>query len=241
MVIFEVKDLVSGYGKMQVLHQVSFEVRKGHLVSLLGPNGVGKSTILRTISGLIPAKEGSITFCGKNIAAYTPDQIVEEGLIHVPEGRKLFTDMSVRENLELGAYPIRAMKDMNRNLEWVFELFPILKEREKQLVGSMSGGQQQMVAIARGLMSKPELLILDEPSIGLSPLLTKQVFEIIKTINQQQVTVLLVEQNVEQALSISDMAYVVEHGRVVLSGSGQELLQNEQLREAYLGKKSSGS
>jgi branched-chain amino acid transport system ATP-binding protein len=241
MVILEVKDLVSGYGKMQVLHKVSFEVRKGHLVSLLGPNGVGKSTILRTISGLIPTKEGSIVFCGKNIAAYTPDQIVEEGLIHVPEGRKLFTDMSVRENLELGAYPNRARRDMNRNLEWVFELFPILKEREKQLVGSMSGGQQQMVAIARGLMSKPELLILDEPSIGLSPLLTKQVFEIIKTINQQQVTVLLVEQNVEQALSISDMAYVVEHGRVVLSGSGQELLQNEQLREAYLGKKSNGS
>jgi branched-chain amino acid transport system ATP-binding protein len=236
MVILEVKDLVSGYGKMQVLREVSFEIKKGQLVSLLGPNGVGKSTILRTISGLIPAQKGSIVFRGKDITSYTSDKIVEEGLIHVPEGRKLFSDMNVRENLELGAYPARARKQLKMNLEWVFELFPILKEREKQLVGNMSGGQQQMVAIARGLMSRPELLILDEPSIGLSPLLTKQVFDIIKTINKQQVTVLLVEQNVEQALAISDMAYVVEHGRVALSGTGQELLQDELLREAYLGK-----
>jgi branched-chain amino acid transport system ATP-binding protein len=236
MVILEVNNLVAGYGSMQVLREVTFQVKKGQLVSLLGPNGVGKTTTLRTISGLIPVRSGSILFNGKNIANLSPDKIVNEGLIHVPEGRRLFSEMNVMENLELGAYSAKATKEKKRNLEWVLELFPILKEREKQIVATMSGGQQQMVAIARGLMGNPELLILDEPSIGLSPLLTKQVFDIIKLINKQNVTVLLVEQNLEQALALSDMAFVLEHGTVVLSGPGQELLNEQGLRTAYLGR-----
>lgn len=238
MVVLQGSDLVAGYGNMQILRELSFEVKKGQLVSLLGPNGAGKSTTLRAISGLIPMRKGRVLFGGREITNLSPDKIVNAGLIQVPEGRMLFSEMTVMENLQLGAYSERAKRDMKRNLEWVMELFPICRERQKQLVGSMSGGQQQMVAIARGLMSNPELLILDEPSIGLSPLLTKQVFQIVKTIKEQGVTVLLVEQNVEQALAISDLAYVIEHGRVALSGTGRELLENGELRAAYLGRSS---
>lgn len=230
-----VENLVAGYGRMQVLRDVSFQVKKGELVSMLGANGVGKTTTLQTISGLIKQQAGSVMFNGKNISNLSPEEIVEEGLVHVPEGRKLFTDMTVLENLELGAYTQKARKRKEKNLEWVFELFPILKERHKQFAGDMSGGQQQMVAIGRGLMADPKLLILDEPSIGLSPLLTQQVFEIIETIKKQGVTVLLVEQNVERALQLSDRGYVIENGSVVLSGKGQELLKDESLKSAYLG------
>jgi branched-chain amino acid transport system ATP-binding protein len=233
--MLEVKGLVAGYGRMQVLREISFQVTKGQLVSLLGANGAGKTTTLRTISGLIKARAGAITYQGKNIFNCPSHQIVNEGLIHVPEGRKLFVDMTVLENLELGSYTPRARKNKSKNLELVFHLFPILKERKSQIVGSMSGGQQQMVAIGRGLMADPSLLVLDEPSIGLSPLLTKQVFDIIKNIKEQGVTVLLVEQNVEKALALSDYAYVVENGQIAIEGSGTDLLSNEQLKVAYLG------
>lgn len=233
--MLEVENLVAGYGQMQVLHGMTFRVQEGQLVSLLGTNGAGKTTTLRTISGLLKTRGGQVRFMGENISRHSAGEIVKAGLVQVPEGRKLFVDMTVMENLELGAYTPKARKNRKKNLEWVFELFPILKERQKQLVGSMSGGQQQMVAIARGLMAEPKLLIMDEPSIGLSPLLTKQVFEIIRTIKDQGVTVLLVEQNLDQALSMSDYAYVVEHGRVIMSGTGEELMNDENLKKAYLG------
>lgn len=233
--MLEVEGLVAGYGRMQVLHGMTFEVKQGQLVSLLGTNGAGKTTTLRTISGLLKTRGGQVRFLGENISKLSSSEIVKAGLVHVPEGRKLFTEMTVLENLELGAYTPEARKNKKKNLEWVFHLFPILKERQKQLVGSMSGGQQQMVAIGRGLMAEPKLLIMDEPSIGLSPLLTKQVFEIIKTIKEQGVTVLLVEQNLDQALAMSDYAYVVEHGRVIMSGTGKELMNNDDLKKAYLG------
>jgi len=233
--MLEVENLVAGYGQMQVLHGMTFRVQEGQLVSLLGTNGAGKTTTLRTISGLLKTRGGQVRFMGENISRHSASEIVKAGLVQVPEGRKLFVDMTVMENLELGAYTPKARKNRKKNLEWVFELFPILKERQKQLVGSMSGGQQQMVAIARGLMAEPKLLIMDEPSIGLSPLLTKQVFEIIRTIKDQGVTVLLVEQNLDQALSMSDYAYVVEHGRVIMSGTGEELMNDENLKKAYLG------
>jgi len=233
--MLEVENLAAGYGPMQVLHGMTFRVQEGQLVSLLGTNGAGKTTTLRTISGLLKTRSGRVRFLGEDITRASASDIVKAGLVQVPEGRKLFVDMTVMENLELGAYTPKARKNRKKNLEWVFELFPILKERQKQLVGSMSGGQQQMVAIARGLMAEPKLLIMDEPSIGLSPLLTKQVFDIIRTIKEQGVTVLLVEQNLDQALAMSDYAYVVEHGRVVMSGTGEELLKDENLKKAYLG------
>ncbi|MFO7264083.1 MAG: branched-chain amino acid ABC transporter ATP-binding protein [Bacillaceae bacterium G1] len=233
--MLEVENLAAGYGPMQVLHGMTFRVQEGQLVSLLGTNGAGKTTTLRTISGLLKTRSGRVRFLGEDITRASASDIVKAGLVQVPEGRKLFVDMTVMENLELGAYTPKARKNRKKNLEWVFELFPILKERQKQLVGSMSGGQQQMVAIARGLMAEPKLLIMDEPSIGLSPLLTKQVFDIIRTIKEQGVTVLLVEQNLDQALAMSDYAYVVEHGRVVMSGTGEELMKDENLKKAYLG------
>lgn len=233
--MLQVEGLVAGYGKMQVLQGITFEVDEGEMVSILGTNGAGKTTTLRTISGLLKATKGTVRFLGQDITSAGSDEIVKAGLVQVPEGRKLFPEMSVMENLEIGAYTPGARKKKKENLEWVFSLFPVLKERHHQPVGSMSGGQQQMVAIGRGLMADPKLLILDEPSIGLSPLLTKQVFEIIKTIKRQKVTVLLVEQNVEQALSLSDKGYVIENGRVVLSGDANELLHNNELKAAYLG------
>lgn len=233
--MLKVENLQSGYGQIQVLRDVSLEVKEGEIVSLLGANGAGKTTTLRTISGLIKAWSGTVKFNDVLITNEPPDFIVRRGLIQVPEGRQLFTDMTVLENLELGAYTPSARKNLKKNLEYCFELFPILKERIKQPVGTMSGGQQQMVAIARGLMSEPKLLILDEPSIGLSPLLTEQVFDTIKEISKTGISILLVEQNVEQALSFSDRGYVLENGSIVLEGTSDELLSNEDLRKAYLG------
>lgn len=233
--MLEVSNVQAGYGNLQVLRGIDFHVRKGELVSVLGTNGAGKTTLLQAISGLHPLSGGTITFEGKRIDHLQPHQIVESGLIQVPEGRKLFTEMNVLENLELGAFTKEARKKFQENLEWVYELFPILLERKGQLVGSMSGGQQQMVAIARGLMSCPKLLILDEPSIGLSPLLTKQVFEIIKKIKDHGVTVLLVEQNAYAAMELSDRGYVIENGKIVMSGAADELLNNDELKAAYLG------
>lgn len=233
--MLNVTDAVAGYGKIRVLNGVSFEVKEGELVSILGANGAGKTTLLRSISGLIPMWSGTIEFYGERIDRMPPDEIVKKGLVQVPEGRKLFPHMTVLENLELGAYTPEARKQKDKNLQEVFELFPILRERVKQAAGSMSGGQQQMLAIARAMMSSPKLLILDEPSIGLSPLLTQQMFDIVSEIKQRGVTVLLVEQNVQHALSLSDRGYVLENGRTVLQGTGNELLQNDHLRAAYLG------
>lgn len=233
--MLKVSNLEAGYGQIQVLRGVSLHVNKGEIVSVLGANGAGKTTTLRAISGLIKSRKGSTIFNDVSITNVPPDFIVRQGLIQVPEGRQLFSEMSVLENLELGAFTKKARKSIAENLEFCFELFPILKERVKQTVGTMSGGQQQMVAIARGIMSEPKLLVLDEPSIGLSPLLTEQVFNIIKEIRKTGISILLVEQNVEQALSFSDRGYVLENGEVVMEGNAKDLLGNEELRKAYLG------
>jgi|SRR5699024_11268880 len=233
--MLKVTNLEAGYGQVQVLREVTLNVKRGEIVSVLGANGAGKTTTLRTISGLIKAWDGTIMFNDIDITNVSPDFIVRQGLVQIPEGRQLFSEMSVFENLELGAFTQKARKNVKENLDFCFELFPILKERVKQKVGTMSGGQQQMVAIARGIMSEPKLLVLDEPSIGLSPLLTEQVFSIIKEIRKNGISILLVEQNVEQALSFSDRGYVLENGAIVMEGDAEDLLGDKELRKAYLG------
>ena len=223
------------YGDVQALRKVSLHVKEGQIVSIVGSNGAGKSTTLNTISGVVQSSSGTIEFLGKRIENLPPHQIVEMGLVQIPEARLLFPYMTVLENLELGSFASRARKETKESLESVFELFPILRDRKNQLAGTLSGGEQQMLAIARGLMAKPKLLMLDEPSLGLAPLLVKQVFETVKRINGQGITVLLVEQNVFHSLSAADEAYVLENGSVVLGGPGKEVLDNPQVREAYLG------
>jgi len=233
--MIKVTNLEAGYGNIQILRKISFEVNKGEVVSILGTNGAGKTTTLRAISGLLPLWGGEIHFEGKPIHKATTEQIVKSGLIQVPEDRKLFTDMSVLENLELGAFIPSARKNLKRNIDYCYELFPILKDRKSQIVGTMSGGQQQMLAIGRALMAEPKLLILDEPSIGLSPLLTKQVFDIISEVKENGVTILLVEQNVNQALRLADRGYVIENGEIVMEGNAKDLLNDENLKASYLG------
>jgi len=223
------------YGDAQALWDVSFKVKEREVVSIVGSNGAGKSTILRTISGLLHPGRGAITFLGKRIDIVPAHNVVESGIAHMMEGRRLFPQMSVLENLELGAYPKRASGKIRDTLEWVYQLFPILKERRRQLAGTLSGGEQQMLAIARGLMSCPKLLMLDEPSLGLAPTLVLRTFEIVEKINQEGVSVLLVEQNVHHALSLANRGYVLENGRIVLEGEGKELLNNEHIKKAYLG------
>ncbi len=223
------------YGDVQALRNVSLHVKEGQIVSIVGSNGAGKSTTLNTISGVVQSSSGTIEFLGKRIENLPPHQIVEMGLVQIPEARLLFPYMTVLENLELGSFASRARGETKESLESVFELFPILRDRKNQLAGTLSGGEQQMLAIARGLMAKPRLLMLDEPSLGLAPLLVKQVFETVKRINGQGITVLLVEQNVFHSLSAADEAYVLENGSVVLGGPGKEVLDNPQVREAYLG------
>ncbi len=223
------------YGDVQALRNVSFRVREGEIISIIGSNGAGKSTTLNTISGVLPCSSGAIEFMGKRIENLLPHQIVDEGLVQIPEGRLLFPYMTVLENLELGSFSSKARRSKEENLKGVFSLFPVLEERMGQLAGTLSGGEQQMVAIARGLMGKPKLLMLDEPSLGLAPLMVKQVFITVKEINANGITVLLVEQNVFHCLSAAARGYVLENGSVVLEGGGQELLSNPQVREAYLG------
>lgn len=223
------------YGDVQALRNVSFEIKEGEVVSIIGSNGAGKSTTLNTISGVLRASSGTIEFIGRRTENLYPHQIVDQGIVQIPEGRLLFPYMSVLENLELGAFNGPARKEKEKNLQVVFSLFPVLRERMNQLAGTLSGGEQQMVAIARGLMGSPKLLMLDEPSLGLAPLLVRQVFETVKAINSQGITVLLVEQNVFHSLSTSARGYVLENGSVVLEGGGKELLNNPQVREAYLG------
>ena len=233
--MLEIKDINVYYGAIHAIKGISLTVNKGEIVTLIGANGAGKSTTLRTISGLLKPKTGSIEFMGKNIAAMPAHQIVKEGISQVPEGRRIFAEMTVVENLELGAF-IRTDKEaVEEDMQMVFRRFPRLEERREQLAGTLSGGEQQMLAMGRALMSRPKLLLLDEPSMGLAPLLIKEIFSIIQDINQTGTTVLLVEQNANMALSIANRAYVLETGRITLSGDAQKLAASEEVRKAYLG------
>ncbi len=234
--LLEVRDLDAGYGDTQALWGVSIDVAEGAIVSLVGANGAGKSTLLRAISGLIRPRRGEIAFRGRSIAGVAPQQIVATGVSHVPEGRGLFAQMTVQENLELGAYPAGVRARAAQSLERVFALFPRLRERQSQLAGSLSGGEQQMLAIGRAVMACPALLLLDEPSMGLSPKIVHEMFELIRTLNRDGVTILLVEQNIHQALQIADDAYVLQTGHIVMRGRGAELLADPAIRSAYVGK-----
>jgi len=234
MSLISVKNLSAGYGFVEVLRDVSIEINAGEIVAVLGSNGVGKTTLNNTLSGLITPNHGEIRFDGDLISGKSAAEIVELGLIHVPEGRKLFPNLTVKDNLELGSYR-RGKADRAQNLENVLTVFPKLAERIGQLAGTLSGGEQQMVAIGRGLMSNPKLLILDEPSLGLSPLLVEQMFELIKRINENGLTVLLVEQNVIQSLNIANRAYVIEEGTIAISGEAKTLRDNAELKKSYLG------
>jgi len=233
--MLEVKDLKVSYGMIEAIKGISFEVNQGEIVSLIGSNGAGKSTTLRTISGIKPAKSGQILYEGQDILKSNAMKIVKAGISQVPEGRHVFKGMSVKENLLMGAYTRKDRDGLKEDMEKSFEYFPIIKERLNQDAATLSGGEQQMVAMARALMAKPKLLLLDEPSMGLAPLFIQQIFNIIEEINAAGTTVLLIEQNAKQALSISDRAYVMETGKILLSGSGQELLTSEKVQEAYLG------
>ena len=233
--MLQVEDLQVFYGAIHALKGVSFHLEQGEIVALIGGNGAGKSTTLNTISGLLHPKEGKVTFKGENISSVPPQDIVRRQIIQVPEGRRIFPKLTVQENLEMGAYIFQDKAQIAKDMEYVMDLFPRLRERRKQFGGTLSGGEQQMLAIARGLMSHPDLLLLDEPSMGLSPLLVEQIFEIIRHINNEGTSILLVEQNAQMALSIADRGYVLETGRVTLEGDAQELLENPMVIEAYLG------
>lgn len=235
MVLLEVKDLETFYGDLQVLWSISLHVEKGELVSIIGANGAGKTTLLKSIIGVVKPRKGSITFDGKRIDGTPPHKIIADGIIYVPEGRRIFPRMSVIENLKMGAYTRRARERVDENLKYVFERFPILKERRNQAAGTLSGGEQQMLAIARALMALPKLLLLDEPSLGLSPLMVSRVFETIKSVNKEGTTILLVEQDALKALRMSDRCYVMENGHVAIEGRSSELEKNEYVRSAYLG------
>jgi branched-chain amino acid transport system ATP-binding protein len=233
--MLEVSNIDTFYGKVQALWGVSLGVDEKEIVALIGANGAGKTTLLNTISGSQRPASGHATFFGKKISGLPPYAIVELGISHVPEGGKLFPDMSVHENLEMGAYPHHAWKRREETIEEVYEIFPRLRERERQLARTLSGGEKQMLAMGRGLMSKPRLCLFDEPSYGLAPILLLEVFRVIKFLREQGLTVLLIEQNVRHALEIADRAYVLENGRIVLEGNGRDLLKNDYVRKAYLG------
>ena len=235
MSMLEVKDLQVYYGVIQALKGISFHVEQGEVIALIGANGAGKTTTLQTLTGIIPAKAGSIMFGGKDLTKTPAHKIVEMGMAHVPEGRRVFADMSVYENLLMGAYTRKDKNEIAQSLEMVYKRFPRLKERTGQRAGTLSGGEQQMLAMGRALMSHPKLIVLDEPSMGLSPKLVKEIFAIIRKLHDQGITVLLVEQNANMALSIADRAYVLETGRITMEGDAKELMDNEQVRKAYLG------
>ena len=235
MKILEVNDINVFYDKIHAIKDISFNIKEGEIVSFIGANGAWKTTILNSVSNVLPIKSGEIVLNGENITNIKAHKLVSKGMAHVPEGRRIFTDLTVLENLEMGAYT-RSKSEFNEEVEKIFNLFPRLLERKNQLSGTMSGGEQQMLAIGRALMSKPKLILLDEPSMGLSPLLVKEIFEIIKRINKENgVTVLLVEQNAKMALEISDRAYVIETGEIVLEGSGKDLINDPIIKKAYLG------
>lgn len=236
--MLEVENLQVYYSAIHALKGISFRVEKGEVVALIGANGAGKSTTLKTISGILRPKAGRVTFLGRDMLSIEPQDIVVQGIVQVPEGRKIFSRMAVWENLEMGAYTQTDRKQINCDLEEMYTRFPRLKERRNQLGGTLSGGEQQMLAIARGLMAHPTLLLLDEPSMGLSPKLVEQIFDIIQDINERGTSILLVEQNAQMALAVADRAYVLETGKIMLEGSGNELLTNAHVIEAYLGKQS---
>jgi branched-chain amino acid transport system ATP-binding protein len=233
--LLDVRGLSVAYGDVRVLHDVTMHVGEREIVSLVGANGAGKTTTLRAVSGLLPVLGGEATFEGERLTGLPPSRIVERGIAHVPEGRQLFTNMTVAENLEMGAYLPAARSALAKTLAWVTALFPRLGERGEQLAGTLSGGEQQMLAIGRALMSRPRLLILDEPSLGLAPLMVKAIFDAVRRINAEGTTVLLVEQNLVQSLRLSHRGYVLETGRIVLAGTGEELLANPHTRKAFLG------
>jgi len=233
--MLEVSNLDVFYGKAQALRDISLRVDEKEIVALVGANGAGKTTLLNTISGLLRPASGSVEFLGKRIDRLAPHTIVKLGISHIPEGRRIFTDMTVRENLELGAYISEAWKRRGETLEQIYQLFPLLKERRRQSAGKLSGGERQMLAIGRGLMSSPKLCMFDEPSYGLAPNLLSEVFEIIERLREHGITILLIEQNVQHTLETADRAYVLENGRIVLEGKGKDLLQEDLVKKAYLG------
>lgn len=235
--MLSIKNLQVAYGGIKALNGINLEVPDGKIVTLIGSNGAGKSTLLRTISGLVKATSGSIVFNGKELLSMPINKICSEKVSLVPEGRHVFTDLTVQENLMIGAYLRNDKKEIEKDLKWVYELFPILNKRSWQFAGTLSGGEQQMLAVGRSLMSRPKVIMMDEPSLGLAPLIVQQIFDIIREINKKGMTILLVEQNANMALKIADIAYVLETGNIVLQGSGRELLENDAVKEAYLGKK----
>lgn len=233
--MLEVKNLSVSYGAIEAVKDISFTVNDGEIVSLIGANGAGKTTTLHTITGLVPAKSGSVMYNGVDLLKTHNNKIVTLGMAHIPEGRHVFTRMSVEENLEMGAFSLKDQSDLKKDLDMVYGLFPRLKERRNQKAGTLSGGEQQMLAMARALMSKPRLLMLDEPSMGLAPILVEQIFDIIRALHKSGTTILLVEQNAQMALSVANRAYVLETGKISMSGDAQELLHNDAVRKAYLG------
>jgi len=233
--MLEICDVSTVYGKIQALWDVCLKVNDGEIVALVGSNGAGKTTLLNTITGLLPPASGSVEFLGQRIDGLPPHVVVELGISHIPQGARVFPDMTVRENLEMGAYPLRAWKQKDETQEQVYQIFPMLKERERQLARTLSGGERQMVAMGRGLMSRPKLCIFDEPSYGLAPLLVAELFRVIQDLRDQGITILLIEQNVRHSLEIADRAYVLENGRICLQGDCGELLESDYVRQAYLG------
>ncbi len=233
--MLEIKNICTGYEGIQVLWEVSLEVKEGEFVALIGANGAGKSTLLKTISGTLKRMSGTVSFEGRDISGMAPHRVVAQGIALVPEGRRVFPYMTVRENLEMGAYTVPDSETVEKNLQWVFGLFPKLQERQRQLAGTFSGGEQQMLVIGRALMSRPRFLMLDEPSFGLQPTIVTTVFESLEVLHGEGVTILLVEQNVRKALEIAKRGYVLEHGRIVISDESSKLLANEDIRKAYLG------
>ena len=236
MAMLEIKDLKVSYGMIQAIKGISFEVNKGEVIALIGANGAGKTTILHTITGLLNADSGSVTYEGKDITRMPGHKIVSMGIAHVPEGRRVFANMTVLQNLKLGAYTRKDKAEIAETLEMVYTRFPRLKERKNQLAGTLSGGEQQMLAMGRALMSHPQIILMDEPSMGLSPIFVNEIFDIIEEVSKSGTTVLLVEQNAKKALSIADRAYVLETGNIVLDGNASELLDNDSIKKAYLGE-----
>lgn len=233
--MLKIDDLVVAYGGIEALKGISLEVEEGKIITLIGANGAGKSTTLRTIMGLVKPKQGTINYMGKNLLEMKTQNLVSQGITLVPEGRRIFPNLSVLENLKIGAFARNDEKGIKEDMDWVYELFPILKERSWQVAGTLSGGEQQMLAVGRALMSRPKLMMMDEPSLGLAPLIVKDIFSIIKEVNKQGVTILLIEQNANAALHIADFGYVMETGRIIIKGTGLELLDNPEVRKAYLG------
>ncbi len=233
--MLEVEKVSAAYGLVQILWDLSFEIKEKEIVSIIGPNGAGKTTLVKTIMGLLPAKTGTIRFKGENIENLPPYEIVKRGVTLIPEGREIFPKMTVKENMLLGAYTINDKNAVEESKERIYQLFPVLKKKERALAQTLSGGEQQMLVICRSLMSNPKLLILDEPSLGLAPILVGKVLDTLRRINEEGVTVLLVEQNIRESLNIADKGYVLEKGKIIIEGKGRELLSNEHIKEVYLG------